>query len=173
VGWDSFEFAVRAIVGQLVSVGVATKLVGNVVQAFGENLSLPAPQGIKKVFPEPTCLQGADLRPCGLTHNKAAAIAALARAVVSGALELEKTSDLDTFIKQCTSLRGIGEWTAQTIAMRGLGEADAFPASDLGIIKAMSNAGQPMKPAHILKMAERWRPWRSYAAMFLWMMNRS
>ena len=171
VGWDAFEFAVRAIVGQLISVGVATKLVGKIVEAFAENLSLPAPKGIEKLFPSPACLQGADMRPCGLTRNKAAAIAALAQAVVSGTLELEKTSALDTFIKQCTDLRGIGEWTAQTIAMRGLGDADAFPASDLGIVKALSGAGQPFKPAHIRKIAGRWRPWRAYAAMLLWMMR--
>lgn len=69
--------------------------------------------------------------------------------------------------------QGIGEWTAQTIAERGLGDADAFPASDLGIVKALSDAGQPLKPAHIRKMAERWRPWLSYAAMLLWMMRQS
>ncbi len=171
VGWDASEFAVRAIVGQLVSVGVATKLVGKIVEAFAENLSLPAPKGIEKLFPSPACLQGADMRPCGLTRNKATAIVALAQAVVSGTLDLEMASDLDTFIPRCMALRGIGEWTAQTIAMRGLGDADAFPASDLGIVKALSAAGQPFKPAHIRKMAERWRPWRSYAAMLLWMMR--
>jgi len=171
VGWDAFEFAVRAIVGQLVSVGVATKLVGKIVEAFAENLSLPAPKDIEKLFPSPACLQGADMRPCGLTRNKATAIVALAQAEVSGTVDLETASDLDTFIQRCTALRGIGEWTAQTIAMRGLGDADAFPASDLGIVKALSAAGQPFKPAHIRKMAERWRPWRSYAAMLLWMMR--
>jgi AraC family transcriptional regulator, regulatory protein of adaptative response / DNA-3-methyladenine glycosylase II len=171
VGWDSFEFAVRAIVGQVVSVGVATKLMGNIVEAFAENLSLTAPKGIEKVFPSPALLQGADMRPCGLSRNKATAISALARGVVSGTLDLETAGDFDTFIQRCTALRGIGEWTAQTIAMRGLGDADAFPASDLGIVKALSAAGHPFKPADIRKMAERWRPWRSYAAMLLWMMR--
>ena len=113
------------------------------------------------------------MRPCGLTRNKATAIAALVQAEVSGTLDLETADDLDSFIQRCTALRGIGEWTAQTIAMRGLGHADAFPASDLGIVKALSAAGQPLKPAHIRKMAERWRPWRSYAAMLLWMMRRN
>ena len=171
VGWDAFEFAVRAIVGQLVSVGVATKLVGNIVEAFAENLSLPAPKGIEKVFPSPACLQRAEMRPCGLTRTKAAAIVGLAQAVVNGTIDLENVSDLDTFIQQCTALRGIGEWTAQTIGMRGLGDKDAFPASDLGIVKALSTDSQPSKPAHIRKMAERWRPWRAYAAMLLWMMR--
>ena len=173
VGWDAFEFAVRAVVGQLVSVSVASKLVGNVVEGFSENLSLPSPHGIEKVFPGPSDLQRADLGPCGLTRNKAAAIESLARAVASGTLGLERPGPLETFIKQCTAIRGIGEWTAHTIAMRGRGDTDAFPASDLGIVKAMAAAGQPSKPAQIRKMAERWRPWRSYAAMLLWMMPRS
>ena len=170
VGWDAFEFAVRAVVGQLVSVGVAAKLVGNIVEGFGEKLTLSAPQGIEKVFPGPADLQGVDLGPCGLTRTKAAAIATLAREVVDGTLDLDRTGLLETFIKQCTAIRGIGEWTAHTIAMRGRGDADAFPASDLGIVKAMAAAGQPSKPAQIRKAAERWRPWSSYAAMLLWMM---
>ena len=173
MGWDAFEFAVRAVVGQLVSVGVATKLVGRIVSAFAEDLLLPAPRGIEKVFPGPMRLQGAELHTCGLTRNKAAAITGLARAVLSGTLDLENASDPDTFIQHCTDLKGIGEWTAQTIAMRGLGDKDAFPAGDLGIVKAFSSAGQPLNTAHIRKMAERWRPWRSYAAMLLWMMRRS
>ena len=173
VGWDAFEFAVRAIVGQLLSVGVATKLVGNIVGTFAETLSLPAPKGIEKVFPRPSCLQGADLGPCGLTRNKAAAIAGLAQAVVNGTIDLKNIGDLDSFIEQCTALRGIGEWTAQTIAMRGLGDKDAFPAGDLWIVKALSTDGQPSKPAHIRKIAGRWRPLRSYAAMLLWMLHSS
>ena len=112
VGWDAFELGVRAIVGQLVSVGVATKLMGRIVDAFSEDLALSAPKGIKKVFPSPACLQGADMRPCGLTRNKAAAIATLAQAVVNGTFHLETTTDLDTFIKRCTAFRGIGDWTA-------------------------------------------------------------
>jgi AraC family transcriptional regulator of adaptative response / DNA-3-methyladenine glycosylase II len=170
VGWDAFEFAVRAIVGQLVSLGVATKLMGRISDSFSEDLGLPAPKGIEKVFPGPACLRGADVQPCGLTRNKTGAIAALARAVDNGTLNLETTTDLDTFIRRCTSFPGIGEWTAQTIAMRGLGDPDAFPAGDLGIVKALSADGRRLKPAHIRKMAEHWRPWRAYAAMLLWMM---
>ncbi len=137
---------------------------------LGEKLALSAPQGSEKVFPGSDCLQGADLGPCGLTRTKAAAIAALAREVVNGTLDLDRTGPLEAFIKQGTAIRGIGEWTAHTIAMRGRGDTDAFPASDLGIVKAMVAVGQPSKPAQIRKVAERWRPWRSYAAMLLWMM---
>ena len=172
VNWDTFEFAVRAVVGQLVSVGVATKLVGNIVHRFSEELSIPAPRGIEKVFPGPADLQRADLGSCGLTRNKANAIVSLARAVAGGTLDLEQSGPLETFIKQCMTIRGIGAWTAHTIAMRGRGDNDAFPAGDLGIVKAMAAAGQPSKPVQIRKIAERWRPWRSYAAMLLWMMPR-
>ena len=169
VCWDAFEFAVRAIVGQLVSVGVATRLMGRIADAFSEDLALPAPKGVERTFPGPCRLQNADLRGCGLTSNKAAAIAALARMVANKTFNLETTPDLDTFIQQCMSLRGIGEWTAQTIAMRGIGDPDAFPVGDLGIVNALSVNGRRLKPAHIRKMAERWRPWRAYAAMLLWM----
>jgi AraC family transcriptional regulator of adaptative response / DNA-3-methyladenine glycosylase II len=172
VGWDAFEFAVRAIVGQLVSVGAATKLVGKLVSAVSEKSCHPVPEGLGKVFPGPSDFIRADLGSCGLTRSKAGAIGALAREVASGVLKLERAGPLDPFIKQCTALKGVGDWTAHTIAMRGRGDADAFPASDLGIVKAMSAAGQPSKPAEIRKIAERWRPWRSYAAMLLWMMPR-
>ncbi len=172
VAWHAFEFAVRAIVGQLLSIVVATKLMGRIADAFSKDLSLPAPKGIEKVFPNPAVLQTADMRSCGLTRNKAAAIASLAREVNNGTLDLEMTTNLDTFIKQCVAIKGIGEWTAQTIAMRGLGDPDAFPASDLGIVKTFSDDGQPLKPTQIHNMAEHWRPWRAYAAMLLWMKRR-
>ncbi len=176
VAWDAFEFAVRAIVGQVVSVGVATTLMGRIAAAFSQELSLPAPlgpisMGIDKLFPDPASLQGADLRPCGLTRSKAAAIALLAREVANGRLDLQTAANLGDFISKCTALRGIGEWTAQTIAMRGLGDPDAFPAGDLGIVKALSAKGETLKPAHIRGMAHGWRPWRAYAAMLLWQMK--
>ncbi len=171
VCWDGVEFAVRAIVGQVVSVTVATKLVGNIAGALGDNLSPAPPEGIEKVFPGPDRLLEIEMQSCGLSRNKALAIATLARAVVDGDLDLETACNPDDFIKRCTALRGIGEWTAQTIAMRGLGDADAFPAGDLGIVKSLAAAGHPLTPALIRKMAERWRPYRSYAAMLLWMMR--
>jgi len=169
--WDPFEFAVRAVVGQLISVKAATKLVGNIVAAYGEDLALPSPAGIGKVFPHPAALAEADLPTCGLTRTKATAIASLARTVPQGIFSLTPDCSLDAFIKQCTALPGIGDWTAQSIAMRGLGHPDAFPAGDLGIVKALSPAGQRLKPVQIHKIAQRWRPWRAHAAMLLWMMG--
>jgi AraC family transcriptional regulator, regulatory protein of adaptative response / DNA-3-methyladenine glycosylase II len=171
VGWDAFEFAVRAIAGQLVTVTAATAVMGRIAALFSRNLEMPGAEGIERVFPGPAELQGADLLACGLTRTKAAAISALAQAVAGGGLELETTSSLVEFIRRCTAIRGIGDWTAQTIAMRGLGNPDAFPAGDLGIVKALSISGRRLKPKRIYEMAERWRPWRAYAAMLLWLMD--
>lgn len=171
VCWDPFELAVRAIVGQLISVRAATKLVGNIAASFGETHIFQSPKGIEKVFPGPSCLQGVDTRPCGLTRNKADAIMGLAHAVEAGTIDLETVDNLDVFVKKCIAFKGIGEWTAHTIAMRGLGYKDAFPAGDLGIVKALANGNQSLKPAQIRRLAERWRPWRSYAAMLLWILR--
>jgi AraC family transcriptional regulator of adaptative response / DNA-3-methyladenine glycosylase II len=170
VAWDAFEFAVRAIVGQVVSVAAATTLMGRIADTFSEELALPAPKGIEKVFPGPTGLQNVQMRTLGLTRSKVKAIAAISRAIIDGALDPQTTANLDHFVQRCTALPGIGDWTAQTIAMRGMGHPDAFPAGDLGIVKALSAGGRALKPAQIRQLAERWRPWRSYAAMLLWMM---
>ena len=168
VAWDVYEYAIRAIVGQLISVQVATKLVTNIVEIFGKDLSLKAPDGIYKTFPTPEQLENANIGPCGLTKNKTTAIKNLTKAVLENNLELENNADLDLFIKQCTALWGIGEWTAQTIAMKGLGHKDAFPGTDLGIVKALTTSGDPPKPAQIRAMSESWQPLRAYAAMLLW-----
>ncbi len=171
VAWDGFEFAVRAVVGQVVSVGAATTFMGRIANRFSQDLSLPAPEGVYKLFPDPKPLLKADLLACGLSRTKAAAITAIAREVAAGRLELHRAAHLDTFIGQCVALRGIGDWTAQTIAMRGLGDPDAFPAGDLGIVKALSNLGEKLTPNRIGRIALGWRPWRAYAAMLLWQMK--
>lgn len=171
VSWDPFEFTVRAIVGQLISVKTATKLMSNLVETVAEDLSISAPSGIKKIFPNASCLKIMGKHSFGLTKNKIAAIEDFSQMVVEGIIDLEDINNLDTFIQQCKSVRGIGEWTAQIIAMRGMGSKDAFPASDLGIVQAMLSTGSRKKsPAQINRIAERWRPLRSYAAMLLWMM---
>jgi AraC family transcriptional regulator of adaptative response / DNA-3-methyladenine glycosylase II len=172
VCWDPFEFTIRAIVGQLISVKTATKLVTNIVEKFAEDLSISTPKGIKKVFPSASALRKIGSQPFGLTKNKIAAIEGFSQMVVDGSIDLEDINNLDIFIQQCKSVRGIGEWTAQSIAMRGMGSKNAFPASDLGIIQAMlSTDSQKRSPAQIKKIAERWYPLRSYAAMLLWTMH--
>lgn len=170
VCWDPCEFTVRAIVGQLISVKAATKLVTNIVEKFAEDLSISTPKGIKKIFPSASHLREIGKHSFGLTQNKIAAIEGFSKIVVEDIIDLENVDNLDAFLQQCKSVRGIGEWTAQSIAMRGMGSKNAFPASDLGIVQAMlSTNSQKRSPAQIKRIAERWRPLRSYAAMLLWM----
>jgi AraC family transcriptional regulator of adaptative response / DNA-3-methyladenine glycosylase II len=182
--WDRFELAVRAILGQQVSVKGATTLAGRLVRAHGEPLAesvaTPADESdqIKDaagdnhpthLFPSPTLLAVADLTTLGMPRARAKAIRKLAAAVRDGDLNLTATADLEQAVSKLTALPGIGAWTAQYIAMRALREPDAFPAADLGLLRAMSTKTEKMTPATLARRAEVWRPWRAYAAMHLWM----
>src|SRR5215469_824315 len=160
--WDGFELATRAIVGQQISVKAATTLAGRVVTTFGRPIS--APGGITHLFPGAEILAEADLRRAGITQSRAETIRTLARAVCEGRIGFEGIVDADDVLDRLRGIRGIGEWTAQYIAMRALGEPDAFPAGDLGLVRASGaqNSGQ------LERRAEAWRPWRAYAAMYLW-----
>ncbi len=164
--WDGFELAVRAIVGQQVSVASATTASGAIAARFGEPVAAP-PGGITHVFPTAARLAEADPADLRLPRARAAAIVHLARAVASGELRFEPYADLEQAVARLTDLPGIGEWTAQYIAMRALGEPDAFPATDLGLAAAGRSMGAAT-PARLLERAEAWRPWRAYAAMHLW-----
>ena len=114
-------------------------------------------------------LAGADLSRLGLPGARAEAISHLARAVSEGSLALDPSSGgLDETIDRLCQLPGLGDWTAQYIAMRALGEPDAFPASDLGIRRALGGSGPPLPARRVGELAEAWRPWRAYAAMHLW-----
>jgi AraC family transcriptional regulator of adaptative response / DNA-3-methyladenine glycosylase II len=146
--WDGFELAVRAILGQQVSVKGASTLAGRIAKEFGQ----PVPGGF--LFPDAATLASADLRVIRLTQKRARAIGELARAVVEGAVVLDGSLSAVELEEQMVAIGGIGPWTAQYVAMR-LGEPDAFPASDLYLRE------------HAAASAE-WRPWRAYAAMYLW-----
>jgi AraC family transcriptional regulator of adaptative response / DNA-3-methyladenine glycosylase II len=163
--WDGFELAVRAILGQQVSVKGATTLAGRLVRAFGEPMD--GGDGLTHVFPTPEALAGADYSSIGLPSARIAAIRQLASAVARGELAFSGAADSAGFIERFKKLPGIGEWTAQYVAMRALGEPDAFPAADLGLLRA---AGLTTAK-HLEARAERWRPWRAYAAMHLWQEN--
>lgn len=164
---DPFEGAVRAIVGQQVSVAGARTVIDRLIRAFGE--PLPANPGLV-AFPHPAALAAA--RPervtaLGLTRAKAAALLALAAASSDGTLDWERlrAAPADAAQAELVSLPGIGPWTASYIRMRALGDRDAFPASDLGIVKALAPHASP---AEISALAEGWRPFRAYAAIHLW-----
>jgi len=167
--WEGFELAVRIVLGQQVSVKGATTLCGRLVDRFGARLEIAGAGGdLRALFPSPEVLAAADLSGIGLPRARAAAISALARAVAGGELQLDASRDLDSAVAQLTALPGIGEWTAHAIAMRALREPDAFPATDLGLRRALGSNGRPLSEAALRDIAEDWRPWRAYAAILLW-----
>ena len=160
--WDGFELATRAILGQQITVKGATALAGRLTASFGRPLS--SAKGLTHLFPTPEVLADARLASIGLTGARAETIRLLARAVAEGKLKFEGVVDSDAFQQQLCEISGIGKWTAQYVAMRALGEPDAFPSSDLGLLRAMGLRSS----GELEERAEAWRPWRAYAAMYLW-----
>ncbi len=155
--WDPFELAVRAIVGQQISVAGARTIAGRLVDRCGRAVD----GDLNRVFPSAAELADANLDDLGLTTQRIATLKGMARAVVDGAVDLTAPLGPDAFSASMVRLPGIGPWTAHYIAMRALGEPDAFPASDLGLRKAAPDID-------LVARAESWRPWRAYAALHLW-----
>jgi AraC family transcriptional regulator of adaptative response / DNA-3-methyladenine glycosylase II len=160
--WNGFELAVRAILGQQITVKGATAMAGRMASSFGKPFC--AANGITHLFPAPEALADAKLGDIGLTGARAETIRGLARAVCSGKINFEGVVDSDAFLNRLCEVPGIGKWTAQYVAMRALGEPDAFPSSDLGLLRAMALGTS----RDLEQRAETWRPWRAYAAMYLW-----
>ena len=164
--FHGFEVGVRAILGQQVSVKAATTLAGRFAAAFGEPIETPDPQ-LRWLAPSAervAALEPDEITPLGITRARAATIIALARAVVAREIILEPNVDVERMMAGLRKLPGVGEWTAQYLAMRALAWPDGFPHTDLGLRKAL---GEP-DPRLVLARAEAWRPWRAYAAMHLW-----
>ena len=141
------------------------------VARYGNEIVDPAAldQGLTHVFPTPQQLAGVDLAAIGMPKARRTALSSLAAAVVADPLIFGPRRSLEDAVAQLRSLAGVGEWTAQYIAMRELREPDAFPAADIGLMRAMSDAsGVRPSPAELRAHAERWRPWRAYAALHLW-----
>jgi AraC family transcriptional regulator of adaptative response / DNA-3-methyladenine glycosylase II len=166
--WDPFELTVRAVLGQQVSVKAASTMAGRIAQRFGKPVDFKGFSKITHIFPKAEDLRDADLRGVGLPAARAQTIRNVAAAACDGRLPRDSSLGLEGIVKSLTSIRGIGVWTAQYIAMRAFGEPDAFPEGDLGLRRALSNGGAPVTNAELSRMAERWRPWRAYAAMYLW-----
>jgi AraC family transcriptional regulator of adaptative response / DNA-3-methyladenine glycosylase II len=169
--WDGFELAVRAIFGQQITVPAATRLLGQLVQHYGTPLPAAIGDGedLSHLFPSPARIAGADLATLGMPAARALAVSSLAKVISSDPSIFSRGAGLDEAIAKLRSLPGIGEWTAQYIAMRELREPDAFPAADAGLLRAMAAVdGRRPSPAELLSRAERWRPWRAYAALHLW-----
>lgn len=165
--WDGFELAVRAILGQQVTVRGATTLIARLVTAFGERVLGETDFGLTHTFPSPEVLATAKIERIGLPRARAASIRALAGAVCRGEIFLDESSGLEESVARLMEIPGVGPWTAHYIAMRALGEPDAFPQGDLGLRRALSN-GRLISASALAERAERWRPWRAYAAMVLW-----
>ena len=163
--WNGFELAVRAILGQQISVKGATTLAGRIVRAYGS--PFVADGGLTSLFPTSKVLSQARLTNVGLTKARAETIRALAQAVTRGELCFEGIVDSDSFLEQLREIPGIGEWTAQYIAMRALGDPDALPSGDIGLLRRLNLANARELEAR----AEAWRPWRAYGAVYLWSMS--
>lgn len=164
--FDGFEVAVRAILGQQVTVKAATTLSGRFAAKFGEAIAT-GPAGLTHLHPtaERVACTGADeIASLGIIAKRAEAIIALAQAVLKGQISLEPAVNVEEQIAQLIELPGIGEWTAQYIAMRTLAWPDAFPHTDLVVMQQLGTRDKK----EILRIAEAWRPWRSYAVMHLW-----
>jgi AraC family transcriptional regulator of adaptative response / DNA-3-methyladenine glycosylase II len=168
--WDGFELAIRAILGQQITVVAARGLAAKLVAAYGEPLPQTlASEGVSHVFPTPQRLIGADFAALGMPRSRALALAAMTEAVAADPLIFGPKRSLEEAIAALKVLPGIGEWTAQYIAMRELREPDAFPAADIGLMRALADeTGKRPSPAELSARAEAWRPWRAYAALHLW-----
>jgi AraC family transcriptional regulator of adaptative response / DNA-3-methyladenine glycosylase II len=165
--WSGFELAVRAILGQQVTVAGATTLAGRLAERLGEPLATPV-GGVRRLAPRASALARAELASLGMPRARADALRELGRAVADGGLDLEGALDPDEAVRRLEALPGIGPWTAQYIALRALGVPDAFPASDLGLRRALGGDGRLLSARALEQRAEAWRPWRGYAAVLLW-----
>lgn len=167
-GWDGFEIAVRAIIGQQISVAGARTLAARLAHRFGHPVAAPLAPGLDHLFPTAAALADADLASIGLTRARAGTVRTVARALLDGRVDFHPERTLDDFTSRWIALPGIGPWTAHYIALRALGHPDAFPAEDLVLQRALPNDGSRMTARALSARAEAWRPWRAYAVVQLW-----
>jgi AraC family transcriptional regulator of adaptative response / DNA-3-methyladenine glycosylase II len=163
--WDPFECAVRAVIGQGITVAAARTLGTRLVLRLGKTVPGGA-DGLTHFFPSPAVIASSSLDGLGLTRARARTLVALARAVMYGGLDFG--APVEDVMGALALLPGIGEWTAQYIALRSLGEPDALPAADLVLKRLAASAFVPLTAGALTARAEAWRPWRSYAVMHLW-----
>jgi AraC family transcriptional regulator of adaptative response / DNA-3-methyladenine glycosylase II len=163
---DGFEIAVRAVLGQQISVAAASTLAGRLAEAFGVKIGTPF-EALTYLFPSAAEVAGQTAKSIsgiGLPLSRAQTIFDVAQGVASGSLRLTPGSDPQETIRSLKEIRGIGDWTAQYIAMRALAWPDAFPHTDLALLKSLGETNA----RKVLAAGEAWRPWRAYAVMHLW-----
>lgn len=166
--FDPFEQAVRAIVGQQVTVKAAVTIVGRLVQRLGEALPGDVEGQPTRLFPTPEALAEADLAGIGMPGKRVETLQRFSAACASGALELHVDDGAEDLVKRLCALPGIGPWTAEYVALRAFGDPDAFPAADLGLLKSPVWGAEGITARELQRRAEAWRPWRAYAAVYLW-----
>lgn len=166
-GWDGFEVAVRAVLGQQVTVAAGCMLVGQLV-AQCVPFERGDEGGLSRVFPGPAEVAAADLSAMKMPTSRKHALQALARAALADPDLFRTRASLSEALDALRAIRGLGDWTASYIALRALHEPDAFPAQDAVLHRAIASLEHPLSPAGLRERAERWRPWRGYAAQHLW-----
>ncbi|MDZ4379414.1 MAG: AlkA N-terminal domain-containing protein [Xanthomonadaceae bacterium] len=168
-GWDGFEIAVRAILGQQISVTGATTLAARLLRSYGTPCATSS-DGFDRFFPPPEALRMAPLEGIGLPRARAASLRALAAAVADGVVDFSAGQRLDEFVARLCALPGIGPWTAHYVAMRALGHPDAFPSGDL-ILRQSLGGDTTLKERDCEARSQAWRPWRAYAVVHLWQLS--
>jgi len=169
--WDSFELCIRAILGQQISVKGATTISGRIVEKYGrkyEGAAINNKQENWFEFPNASTLKDANYDGIGLTKSRIGTLKSFASAVHQKEIDFNDNIDSEIMVNKLKKIKGIGDWTAQYIAMRALNDPNAFPASDLGLIKAVSSPEEKVKPKDLLTLSQKWFPWRATAAMYLW-----
>ena len=164
---DPAEFAVRAVLGQQVSTTAARTHAGRLVSAYGDLISDPA-GGLTHLFPTPQILAAMDPTALPMPQSRQRTLIGLVEALAQGRLDLDVGADWREARAELNALHGFGSWTIESIAMRSLGDPDAFLAGDLGIKLAAVKLGMPTTPKALTEYSHRWRPWRSYAVQYLW-----
>jgi AraC family transcriptional regulator, regulatory protein of adaptative response / DNA-3-methyladenine glycosylase II len=164
---DGAELAVRAVLGQQVSVAAARTAAGRLVELCGERVKLPR-GGVVALFPSAATLAGLDPASLPMPRARADALVGLCRALAEGDLRLDPAADRDEARRALLALPGIGPWTAGYVAMRALGDPDVFLVEDLGVRHALTRLGGPSDQREARTLAEAWAPWRSYASQYLW-----
>jgi AraC family transcriptional regulator, regulatory protein of adaptative response / DNA-3-methyladenine glycosylase II len=165
--WDPFETGVRAIIGQQITIRAANTISGRLVERHGRPVPGLRPLGLTHIFPTAEKLAEADLDGLGLTRTRACAVRAFARAVADDVIRLDRSVSLERLVASICEVDGLGPWTAHYLALR-LGEADAWPTTDLGLRRALLGGRDDGEATRSEELAERWRPWRALATTHLW-----
>ena len=167
VAFEPYEFTIRAILGQQITIKAATTLAGRIAKKADIKIDTKV-DGLTHIFPSPEIIQDLDLVGLGITNIRVRTIKSVTEALLEDVFNLSTNQSFDEFYNSFTSIKGIGDWTANYVAMRGLGMVDAFPAGDLGVINALNKDNEKITIKEIVEIAEKWRPYRTYATLCLW-----